>query len=191
MTEQAAEFVQLKGFDDYEILSVYPFTIRRKDNHLEVKEHNSVDGYPRVHLNSKTYFKHRIIALQFIPNDDPEHKDQVDHKNRIRNDYHIDNLFWCTQSTNQMNKGSNNGIKYEYVDEISDEATVINEYNGYEFENYFYHENKFYYYNGLSYRILHINEDKRTRALYVNLMNTEGKRVRIYINKFKKLYEVD
>ena len=36
MTEQAAEFVQLKGFDDYEILSVYPFTIRRKDNHYEV-----------------------------------------------------------------------------------------------------------------------------------------------------------
>ncbi|KAK8886665.1 hypothetical protein M9Y10_042131 [Tritrichomonas musculus] len=190
MTEQAAEFVQLKDFDDYEILSVYPFTIRRKDNHYEVSEFISSKGYVKVHLNDKDFFKHRIIALQFIPNDDPEHKTQIDHKNRIRTDNHIENLFWCTQSTNQMNKGSSKGVIYEYVDEISDEATIINEYNQYQFENYFYHENKFYYYNGLSYRILHINEAKRN-AYYVNLMNTEGKRVRIYINKFKKLYEVE
>ena len=190
MTEQAVEFNPLKGFDDYEILSVYPFTIRRKDNHHEVKESKNNEGYPRVHLNTKTYFKHRLIALQFIPNDDPEHKDQVDHKNRITDDYHIENLSWVSQSQNQMNKGSNRGIVYQYVDQISDEATIINEYNGHHFEHYFYHENNFYYYNGLSYRILHINEAKRN-TYYVNLMNTEGKRVRIYINKLKQLYEVE
>ena len=44
---QPVEFIPLKDFDDYEILSAYPFTIRRKDNHHEVKEHNN----KRIPLN--------------------------------------------------------------------------------------------------------------------------------------------
>ena len=35
---ETVEFVPLLNLDNYEILTVHPFTIRRKDNHYEVKE---------------------------------------------------------------------------------------------------------------------------------------------------------
>ena len=58
--EQQGEFVDLLIHPDYEILTVFPFTIRRKDNHYEVSE--CVDkstGYIKVALNNKIYLKHR------------------------------------------------------------------------------------------------------------------------------------
>ena len=33
--ENVCEFVDLIGHEDYEILNVYPFTIRKKSNHYE------------------------------------------------------------------------------------------------------------------------------------------------------------
>ncbi|KAK8833795.1 hypothetical protein M9Y10_010260 [Tritrichomonas musculus] len=189
MSEQTVEFVPLLDHDDYEILNQFPFTIRRKDNHLEVKEHNNQEGYPRVHLNSQTYLKHRLIALQFIPNDDPEHKNQIDHRNRIRDDYHIENLQWVSQTTNQMNKTSNRQIQYEYVSSIPDDAIVVNNYNEHKFENYYFHNDVFYFFNGIDYRKLHVIERKRG-GLYVNMMNTRGVRICVYYSKFKKLYDL-
>ena len=51
-----AEFVPLLNFeDDYEILNVYPFTIRRKRDHYEVSEWDRGKGYPCVSLNRKPY----------------------------------------------------------------------------------------------------------------------------------------
>ena len=60
-------FHNLLNHDDYEILNVYPFTIRRKRDHYEVTEsvHKST-GYYRVTLNRIKYLKHRLIAEQFI-----------------------------------------------------------------------------------------------------------------------------
>ena len=188
--ENIAEFVPLVDHEDYEILSVYPFTIRRKDNHLEVAEHISQEGYPRVHLNAATYVKHRLIAQQFIHNDDPVHKTQVDHINRDRADYHLENLRWCTQNQNQMNKLSNRQITYTYLTSIPDDALKVTDYNEHTFEDYYYYENKFYFYNGLDYRLLHVNEPRKG-GKYVNMMNTNGQRTRIYFSKFKKMYDLD
>ena len=104
--QQIVEFVDLLDHPDYEILTVFPFTIRRKSNHYEVIEGFDKDGYLRLNLNDsfgiKTYKKHILIAKQFIPNDDPEHKNQVDHRNRIRDDNHLENLR-CTSSENCFN----------------------------------------------------------------------------------------
>ncbi|KAK8853524.1 hypothetical protein M9Y10_017085 [Tritrichomonas musculus] len=197
MTEQAAEFVQLKGYDDYEILSVYPFTIRRKDNHYEVKESKDKDGYLRVSLNCKTYFKHRLIARQFIPNDDPEHKTQIDHKNKIRDDNHIQNIRWCSSSENNLNKSIHNGIQYEFVDDIPNEATMIDYYETKQGRREF-EEHKYYYYHDDEsnedifycritenlYKTLHINQDK-TGKKYINIRDIENKNARIFINRFK------
>ena len=128
MSEQTVEFVPLNGFDDYEILNQYPFTIRRKDNHYEVKEHND-KGYPRIMLNNKHYFKHRLIALQFIPNNDPINKYEIDHINRDKTDFHLENLRWINQSENCKNKSSHKGIEYEYFDEISEDSIIVDKYN--------------------------------------------------------------
>ena len=88
--------------NDYEINDT-TFQIRRKSNHRVVSE-LIIQGYIYVTLNGKKFRKHRIIALQFIPNDDPEHKTQVDHINHDKTDYHLSNLRWVSPSQNQLNK---------------------------------------------------------------------------------------
>ncbi|KAK8844476.1 hypothetical protein M9Y10_024336 [Tritrichomonas musculus] len=188
------EFVPLKDFEnDYEILSQYPYTIRKKDNHYEVKECDRGAGYPSVRLNNKTYNKHILIAKQFLPNDDPEHKIQVDHIDKHRDNYHIENLRWVSPSGNCKNKTSHLGVIYEYVDDIPDEAIRLTDYstrNGKnEFENYYYYDDIFYFYNGIKYRKLHINE-KKWSGKFVHVRDTNNERVQIYYTNFKKQYDL-
>ena len=179
--------------NDYEIYSEYPYNIRRKGTKTIVKE--SIDksnGYIALRLNGKKYRKHRIISLQFIKNDDPEHKTMTDHINHDRTDYHISNLRWVSRSENNRNKSSNLNVVYEYKDKIDDEAIEITDYGRHQFEFYYYVESEaaFYYYTGVNYRKLHININKYGTA-YVYMINTENKNVQVCLNKFKKLYGID
>ena len=56
-------------------------------------------GYDSVKLSSegkeKTFFVHRLVALAFIPNDNPKRK-QVNHKDGDHYNNHVDNLEWVT-----------------------------------------------------------------------------------------------
>ena len=185
-----SEFVPLLNHDDYEILNEYPFTIRRKKDKYEISESLQSSGYVRVKLNQKDYYKHRLIANQFISN--PENLTEVDHINHDKTDYHLSNLRWVSPSTNQRNRTSNNGVAYTYVDEIDENSIVVNDYNKHQFEDYYYDEtvDKFYFWNGMQFRELHINEDKRNGSLYVAMMNTEDKTINVYYSKFKKLYGI-
>lgn len=191
--QQIVEFVDLLDHPDYEILTVFPFTIRRKSNHYEVIEGFDKDGYLRLNLNdsfgNKTYKKHILIAKQFIPNDDPEHKNQVDHRNRIRDDNHLENLRWCTSSENCFNSSSKNGVNYEFVKELPEDAMVVETYNNHSFENYYYHDDVFYFWTGLEYRIL-VACRRKTGSAFVNMRDTNGKKVYVYYAKFKKLYDL-
>ena len=187
---QVVEFVPLLNHEeDYEILNVYPYTIRRKDNHYVVKESFYTNGYVRVILNRKQYLKHRLIALQFIENDDPEHKTEVDHINRNRSDYHIENLRWVTIAENSKNKSSSYGIIYTFVDDIDADSIMIDDYGVHHFEDYYYDQtvDKFFFDNGIQYRELHINETKRGYK-FVYMISTENIRVKVYYSVFKKLY---
>ena len=190
MTEQAVEFVPLLNHEDYEILNQYPFTIRRKDNHYEVKESDDGYGYIRVTLNNKQYRKHRLIGEQFIPN--PNNLPCIDHISRDRSDYHLSNLRWCTIAENSKNKSSSCGINYTFVDDIDPDSIMIDDYGRHHFEGYYFDEkvNKFYFDNGIQYRELHINKDKRDGGLYVKMLSTEGKHVSVYYSKFKRLYGI-
>ena len=69
-TESIVEFVPLNNFEDYEILNIYPYSIRRKDNHYKVKTFNN-NGYIALVLNGKIHYKHVLIANHFLINDYP------------------------------------------------------------------------------------------------------------------------
>ena len=191
-SENVVEFVDLIGFeDDYEILNVYPYTIRKKSNHYEIKESDRGNGYICVHLNRKTYQKHVLIANQFIPN--PDNLPCVDHISHDRTDYHLSNLRWVSPSENNRNKSSFRGTNYQYVDDIPDESIVVDFYdtrNGRrEFKDYYYHDGVFYYDNDINYRILNINKTK-CGCRYVNMIDINGKTTAVYINRFLQQHDL-
>ena len=201
MTEQQAiEFVPLNEYPEYEILNDFPYTIRRKDNHYIVTERVNNQGYVSMNINGKpNILKHRIIAKQFLPNDDPEHKTQVDHISRDRTDYHLSNLRWVSASENNINKSSHNGVSYEFVDDIPDEAIAITHYDLRNERRYFAEKEYYYYYEedifyqritDDVYRIMHINTLKSGhKCIYTRDIN--NKKTTFYIHTFKQQYGLD
>lgn len=74
-----------------------------------LKQETTKVGYKRVTLNlpvsdkkNKKYHMsvHRLVALLFVPNDDPEHKDQVDHLDCDKSNNSSTNLEWVTGKAN-------------------------------------------------------------------------------------------
>ena len=181
---------QIINHPEYEINTEYPYEIRKCSNQRIVSESDNGAGYPAVKLNGDKYLKHRIIAEQFIPN--PEKLPEIDHENKNRADYHIENLRWISRSDNLKNKLSHKGIIYEWIedDDLPDDLVEVNDYGKHEFEDYFYSPSmdRFMFWNGIKTRLLHINYDKRNGSACVRMMNTNNKCVSVYYSKFKRIY---
>ena len=190
---QVVDFISLNGFPDYEILNEYPFTIRNKSNKIELSETLNSGGYLVCRLNGRLYYKHRIIALQFLHNPDPINNDVIDHINHDRTDNHLHNIRWCSSSDNNRNKSSYNGVDYEFVDNIPDDAMIVDFYDTrnkhHEFEFYYFHNDVFYFYNGINYRILHVNYSKSGNAV-VAMNDINNRRVSVYYTKFKQQHDL-
>ena len=189
----STDFVPLLGFEnDYEIMIEYPNVIRKKQNGKILKECINKMGYFVVTLNAKTFLKHRLIAIQFIPN--PDNLPMVDHMNRNKADNRIENLRWVSNQENQLNRKKSKNIEYEFVDSLPDDLTIeIEHYGNHNFEFYYFNQedNNFYFFNGIQYRKLYIKEaPNRINLLYVTMISKENKKVNVYINKFKKEYEL-
>ena len=188
-----AEFVDLIDFEnDYEIKTTYPYEIKNKRTGRILKESTNGVGYYQVYLNRVNYYKHRLIAKQFISN--PNNLPCVDHINHNRNDNHISNLRWCSISNNSKNRSSNNGVNYafhDYADFDDDDIIVIDQYGDHEIEDYYYDmlSEKFLLDTGVNYRELHVKFDRKGLA-YVNVKDVYNKRVRVCINKFKRLHDL-
>lgn len=73
------------------------------DKGLKLKQEKTNKGYLRVSLSNesikhKRFSVHRLVAEAFIPN--PDNLPQVDHKNEIKTDNHVENLRWSTPLNN-------------------------------------------------------------------------------------------
>ena len=154
--ETTGEWLECVVDDDYEIYSEYPYSIRRKGSDRIIKEFNDTKGYVECKLNSKQYKKHRIVALQFIDNDDPENKTQIDHINHNKADNRIENLRWSNNSLNQRNRTSIKGRQFVYVDELPETVEPLETYNNHEFHDLWidYENQKLYSIVGIRYREL-------------------------------------
>ena len=177
--------------DTYEIFTEYPYVIRKKSTGKELKETLTGSGYYYVGLNRHLFRKHRLIAKQFIPN--PDNLPYVDHINRDKTDNHLSNLRWCTNSENALNKSSSCSIEYDFIeyDEAPRDLIIVTDYGENELVDYYYSpsQDKFYYDNNVKLRVLHYNKDKHGYQ-FINIINTNKKRVKLMIIKFKKLYNL-
>lgn len=86
------------------------------------------DGYLFVSLKKegvrKKCFIHRLIALQYIEN--PDNLPQIDHIDRNKRNNNLDNLRWCSQHTNRLNRTDLLSLKTE--DELLERTNKLREY---------------------------------------------------------------
>ena len=125
--------------NSYEINDIYPYNIRRIGKQKCLSEHvnESKGGYVFVAMNGKKKRKHVIVAKQFIPNDDPENKTEVDHLDGDKTNYHIENLRWTTHQENMQNTHSYKGVVFKYIDELPDDSEELTQYGKHELDGYF------------------------------------------------------
>ena len=122
---------------DYEIYSEFPYPIRRKGKDKIVKECISCE-YCKININGKLLLKHRLIALQWIDNEDPQTKTQVDHIDRNKLNNHIDNLRWTSPSENCKNKDKVVRRRNEYLDELPENAIQVRDFEDIQLDRYYY-----------------------------------------------------
>ena len=183
--ELNTSYEPLKGFENnYKIKLVDGNAkIKRIDDGYEPKYSLHNKGYYTVCLNKKNYLLHRIIAEHYI-----DHNDKysvIDHVDQHRDNYKISNLRWTTTKENNKNRSGNKGVEYKFVDELPDNAVSILRYGKHWFKDYYYADNKFYYYTGVNFRILPIL--KLNGSEYINAKDTNNKRVNIMLNKWDKI----
>ena len=181
----------LLNHDEYEIYNVYPYPIRKRSTGRILKE--TLDrNYLRVALNLKLYFKHRLIALQWITNPNPAEYVYVDHVNRNPLDNRVENLFWCSHYENMNNKSATNGNETKYVDALPDDAIIVDHYNEFRFEGYYFslEEDKFYraLRNG-NIRVVPTYEHHDLRV--VKLSDTDKHKHEINYTKFLREFDLE
>ena len=177
------------GHPDYEICTEHPHQIRKRSNRKIISESIGSHGYYQVKLNSKPYLKHRLVALQFISNDDPALKTQVDHKNRDKTNNHISYLRWCTVAENNYNR-STNKRSITFVDDLPELVIQVNHYENHdEISNLYYHDDVFYVSVRDRYRVINKHQDYNGID-FIDVTLPDGLRLRISYDKFKQEYEL-
>ena len=101
-----------------------------------LKPHYSKGGYMRVKINfgdrNKKFMVHRLVAMAFVVNDDPEHFTQVDHINCNRVDNRAINLRWVTPKENTYHAielGNRDLYKYRFISTFTGEILEFNNAN--------------------------------------------------------------
>ena len=189
---------QLNNHPEYEMFNAYDelnhaYPIRKIGTDRILKTHFDKDGYVQIHLeNGFTYKAHRIIAEQFIENDDPENKNQVDHIDHDRTNNRIENLRWCSPLQNSNNKNKYRDREIEFVQELPDDVIVVNQYGKYHFNGYYFANDVFYKDTGNgNYRIVPWHYTKSQNLYNVRLTDENTIQRTISKNVFYRLYELE
>ncbi len=100
------DFVQIPGYDDYYINRNGDILSKKFGKERILKPGVTFKGYYVVSLTknnkNKTHAVHRLVALTFIPN--PDNYPCIDHIDRNKLNNCVDNLRWCNQQINMVNK---------------------------------------------------------------------------------------
>jgi hypothetical protein len=167
----------------YEISTTYPHPIR-DIRHQNEKNEFELNGYARLHFNKRLIAKHRLIAMQWLPN--PDNLPEVHHKNGDTHNNHLSNLMWVSKKTNQSNKFKYAGREILYYDSLSDDAIEVPVYGDWQFDDLWFDNGKFYSYTGLAYRELPEIEVPTGTVTTAGDINGVGHL--IYYSKFMRLY---
>ena len=140
------------------------------------------NGYVKCTLNKKLYYKHQIIARQFI--DNPNNFKCIDHINHVRTDNRVENLRWCS-----FRQNNNQRFDQKFVENIPDDAIKVESFNGWNFEELYFHEDVFYVYNGINYNVKPKFQNTAGN-FYVQLCDTSSTRRKMYYIKFKNEFDL-
>lgn len=110
--------------------------IERKDGNTRVTEDRIIlpfttkAGYSQIVLCKdgvrKKHYIHRLVALAFIPNDNPIEKIVVNHKDENPKNNNVVNLEWCTQRYNmRYGKMQAKLVKIDVIDSKGDVVEVV------------------------------------------------------------------
>ena len=179
-------------FSEYdENLHCYPIRKIGKSRILKTSINNT--GYVQICLDGVKYLVHRIIAEQFIINDDIENKTEIDHIDHSKNNNRINNLRWVSRLQNQNNKSrTRTGREIEFVQDLPDDVIVVNQYGKYHFNGYYYANDVFYKDTGNGdFRLVPWHYNQRYNVYDVGLID-ENTIARIISKKtFYRLYGLD
>ena len=158
--EELTNYVDLVGYEEkYQISTEYPYVVMNKLTNGIIKESINNSGYIQININVKCFPKHRIIAMQFIKNDDPLNKTEIDHINSNKLDNNISNLQWITHSENLRKRRTFKKQPSEYLSKDTNllKYARIVEYNGEKFDRY--------YYDVEGKRLLFLTKNKRIKVI--------------------------
>lgn len=188
---------QLDEHPQYEIFSEYDdnlhcYPIRKIGTNPKIlKTYFAKGGYRQIYLNDKLYYVHRVIAEQFIVNNDTN-KTQVDHINHDRTDNRINNLRWVSSLQNANNKSKYKDRDIEFRQELPDDVIVVNQYGEHHFNGYYFANDVFYRDTGNgNYRIVPWHYDKTNKNYIVGLTDENTMTRKISKNVFYQLYDID
>ena len=107
---QVSNLGRIKSVERYVLNTRWNIKMHKQE--IILKPSKNKKGYNLVAIskNNKLYSYqiHRLVAQAFIPN--PDNKQQVNHKNGIKNDNRVDNLEWATPHENMKHAYKNNLI---------------------------------------------------------------------------------
>lgn len=191
--EALDEWQTLKAYPNYEIHSKYPYELRKKGSSKVIKEYVDKTGYVKIHLTNKDSgkqvlaTKQKILKSQWYYNPDETIYTDIDHIDTIKTNNHLSNLRLVTHSQNNLNRSGLKGVKYNFLEELPEDAIGIWKFNNWHFRNYYYSKSldKFYLDTGIKFRELHTNLiNKRSPA--VSMKDINGAIKNVLYEKFKR-----